>query len=216
MTFLELLVVMVVMSAAVAMFANMVMHTARQRGINRENSIAANAARTQVELMRNEDFRDIFALYNGDPSDDPDGAGTAPGDVFAVQGLTTLETEPLAGRILFPCVTVPRVEGTWGMTTLDTTAIKLLDPTAGISTGGGDPGGGEETGTTHHVLREDYLDLRFGMPRDLNGDSLIDNVDHSEDYLVLPVHVQIRWRGSFGPRQHDLYTQIALFEKADD
>jgi hypothetical protein len=63
------------------------------------------------------------------------------------------------------------------------------------------------------VLREDYVDPRFGMPRDLNGDSLIDDLDHATDYIVLPVHVQIRWRGSFGPRQHDVYTQIALFAK---
>ena len=53
------------------------------------------------------------------------------------------------------------------------------------------------------------------MPRDLNGDSLIDDLNHASDYIVLPVHVQIRWRGSFGPRKYDLYTQIAMFPKVE-
>jgi hypothetical protein len=30
---------------------------------------------------------------------------------------------------------------------------------------------------------------------------------------VLPVHVRISWRGAFGPRHYDLYTQIARFAK---
>ncbi len=42
-------------------------------------------------------------------------------------------------------------------------------------------------------LREDVFDLGLGMPRDLNGDGLIDGLDHSGDYVVLPVRVQIEW-----------------------
>lgn len=229
MTFLELLVVMVVMTVAVTMFTSMVVHTSRQRGINRENAIAANAARTKVELMRNEDFRDIFAMFNGDPDDDPKGSGTAPGNLFEVPGLTLLEDDEdgFAGEVIMPVIIrqTKSDDSSWGSTTLDTTDVKETVESvlsfAGLSGGGqllglGGGGGGGEGGegggiTTYHCLREDYIDARLGMPRDLNGDSLIDDLDHADDYIVLPVHVQIRWRGDFGPRVYDLYTQIALF-----
>ena len=72
---------------------------------------------------------------------------------------------------------------------------------------------GEVSAPLNYFLREDYVDERMGMPRDLNGDSLIDELDHADDYTVLPVHVEIEWRGTFGPRRLDLYTQIALLSK---
>jgi len=244
MTFLELLVVMAIMAVAVTMLTSMVVHTSRQRAINRENAIAANAARTKVELMRNEDFRDIYALFNADPADDPGGAGTAPGDAFDVPGLTPLDTDPdgLAGEVFLPVIveSVAKDTSDWGATTLDTTKV-LIDGTVktltkltglsgggqllggGLGGGGGGGllgGGGENEGGggsgTFYTLREDYVDAKLGMPRDLNGDSLIDDLDHSGDYVVLPVHVQIRWRGNFGPRVYDLYTQIALYAKVEE
>jgi type II secretory pathway pseudopilin PulG len=238
MTFIELLVVMAVMTVAITMFTSMVVQTARQRGINRENAIASNAARTMVELMRNEDFRDAFALYNSNPADDPGGAGTAPGSAFAVPQLTALASDPdgLAGEILLPVIVEETEKGTatWGVTTLDTTAVtEVLDGLlgavggllgggggggllggggGGLLGGGGGGGGGGGTGV-YYTLREDFVDARLGLPRDLNGDSLIDDLDHSLDYVVLPVHVRISWRGAFGPRHYDLYTQIARFAK---
>ncbi len=45
------------------------------------------------------------------------------------------------------------------------------------------------------VLRED-LDLpAMGLPRDLDGDALVDASDHKGDYRLLPVIVRITWRG---------------------
>jgi len=49
-------------------------------------------------------------------------------------------------------------------------------------------------------LREDVTLSALGMPRDLNGDTLTDNVDHSADYRILPVRVQLRWSGANGIR----------------
>ena len=194
---------MAVMTVAVSMFTSMVIATARQRGVNRENAIASNAARVMVELMRNEEFADVYALYNEDPDDDPSGAGTAPGHRFAVEGLTPLDSSPdgLIGEIEFPEVYVEvevTEEGTGG-------------------TGGGGPqkmmGGAAPSTEWVWQLREDYQDTRLGMPRDLNGDSMVDDQDHQGDYVILPVHVQLRWRGRFGERVLDLYTQIAAFKK---
>lgn len=51
------------------------------------------------------------------------------------------------------------------------------------------------------ALREDIIDARIGMPRDLDLDGVIDGEDHSGNYRVLPVYVRIEWRGPTGPRE---------------
>ena len=48
----------------------------------------------------------------------------------------------------------------------------------------------------------------FGLPRDLNGDGVIDNVDHASDYTLLPVTVRVRWRGRTGNRQLRFSTML--------
>lgn len=55
-------------------------------------------------------------------------------------------------------------------------------------------------------LREDVIDATLGMPRDLNLDGTIDDLNHAADHLVLPVRVRIRWRGVSGDRQLDVET----------
>lgn len=45
------------------------------------------------------------------------------------------------------------------------------------------------------ALREDVADAALGMPRDLNGDGVTDALDHSGDYIVLPVRITLQWRG---------------------
>jgi hypothetical protein len=57
-------------------------------------------------------------------------------------------------------------------------------------------------------LREDMKDEALGMPRDLNGDGEIDNLDHSRDYIVLPVRIRISWRGLAGERTFELHTVL--------
>jgi len=49
-------------------------------------------------------------------------------------------------------------------------------------------------------LREDTVDPAFNMPRDLNGDGLVDGQDHADDYVILPVRVRVRWTGASGVR----------------
>ncbi len=46
------------------------------------------------------------------------------------------------------------------------------------------------------TLREDTDESRLSMPRDLNGDGVVDNADHSGDYAILPVLVRVEWRGA--------------------
>jgi hypothetical protein len=42
------------------------------------------------------------------------------------------------------------------------------------------------------------------MPQDLNGDGLIDDLDHRDDYVILPMTVRVTWRGTTGERDFQL------------
>lgn len=49
-------------------------------------------------------------------------------------------------------------------------------------------------------LREDSTDAAFGMPRNLGEPAGIDALDHATDYSLLPVRIQIDFRGASGPQ----------------
>ena len=55
-------------------------------------------------------------------------------------------------------------------------------------------------------LREDAVQPEWGLPRDLNGDSLLDTRDHADDYRVLPVRVRVEWTGRGGARTLEMGT----------
>jgi hypothetical protein len=56
------------------------------------------------------------------------------------------------------------------------------------------------------ALREDVVDPRLGMPagRDLNGDTLVDALDHAGDYRILPARLIVEWTGAGGDRSCEL------------
>jgi len=133
---------------------------------NEERSRASDAARAMAERLQGTTFRQVFATYNRDATDDPEGEGTAPGHGFAINGLRPFngDDDGLPGRIDFPVL---------------------------ADTGPG-------------VLREDADDPALGLPRDLNGDSDVDALDHTDDYILLPVTITVEWRGVSGERFHTL------------
>ncbi len=64
-------------------------------------------------------------------------------------------------------------------------------------------------------VREDIGDERLGLPRDLNGDILVDSNDHSDDYSILPVVVIVRWNGYKGERTLRLFSSLTqIMEEA--
>ncbi len=71
---------------------------------NEENAIAYAAARLTAAELQGVPFDEIFASYNSDPSDDPDGAGTAPGGDFDARGLSPAldDADGFVGEIVFP------------------------------------------------------------------------------------------------------------------
>ncbi|MFN0249130.1 MAG: prepilin-type N-terminal cleavage/methylation domain-containing protein, partial [Kofleriaceae bacterium] len=57
-------------------------------------------------------------------------------------------------------------------------------------------------------LREDIVNVPLGMPRDLNGDNVIDTLNHAGNYRILPVLVRVRWRGVSGNCVVELRTML--------
>jgi len=57
-------------------------------------------------------------------------------------------------------------------------------------------------------LREDVDDVELGLPRDLNGDGVVDALDHAADYRILPVRVVVAWTGKNGARTVGLVTVL--------
>lgn len=72
----------------------------------RERALATQAARQILEELQDEDFAEVFALYNANPADDPVLAGTAPGATFAVDGLRPNpgDADGQVGEIVFPVI----------------------------------------------------------------------------------------------------------------
>ena len=165
-TLIELMVSMSISLVAMAMFSSALIATSRMGAEKRLTTIAANAARNAIESMRAQAHAERFARFNADPSDDPDGKGTAPGCHFAVDGLSPRpdDADGFVGQIVIPMI-------------------------------------GSE-------LREDAVDERLGLPRDLDGDTLVDKLDHAGDYVILPVMVQIEWQGVSGPRRLEMHSML--------
>lgn len=57
-------------------------------------------------------------------------------------------------------------------------------------------------------VREDQGDALLGLPRDLNGDAIINATDHRLDYTILPVLIRVRWRGRYGPRELRFFSSL--------
>jgi type II secretory pathway pseudopilin PulG len=59
------------------------------------------------------------------------------------------------------------------------------------------------------ALREDLVLPELGMPRDLNGDLVIDGADRSSDYILLPVLVRLRWESAGHVHSHEVRTILS-------
>jgi len=102
-TLVEVMVTMVVLVFGIGAVVTTLVMTTSLGKTNRESNIAATAARGAVEAMKATEFEEIFARFNANPADDPDGPGTAVGNTFMVPGLNVDPTDPdgIQGEILF-------------------------------------------------------------------------------------------------------------------
>ena len=214
---LTLIEVMISISVLVVGVMGMMMalvNTIQLQQENREYDLAANAARATIDTMRAyPDFGKAFHAYNDDPTDDPDGPGTAPGSslplIYGVSSQGPYTAAASSFGLLDP------QGGTQGgftkTATLDTayaTSIHSTNTEAELI--GNEtleaavvrvdfPGNGAE-------LREDVVNPLLGLPRDLDGDGKIDSVDHSGDYMMLPVTIRVTWNGVAGPMTYEVRT----------
>jgi prepilin-type N-terminal cleavage/methylation domain-containing protein len=108
-TLVELAVGLVILLVSLLIFSSAISGITEQRAIDRENALAAEAARNMLERLRSEDFGEVYALFNADPTDDPGVAGSAPGNRFEVAGLdaSTDAVGVPVGEIRFPSVEDP-------------------------------------------------------------------------------------------------------------
>ena len=172
-TVLEVSLGIAVLVTAVLGFSKTMVMIEHAHQRTREVGLATQAARQVLERIQAEAFPEAFRRYNGEPNDDPGGAGTAPGKNFAVPGLSAVAGDPdgLPGEVVFPCPP-------------------------------GQPG----------VLHEDVADPALGMPRDLNGDGVINGaVNYATTYSILPVRVRVRWVSSAGPGLVELRTMLGNY-----
>ena len=163
---MELMVVLTILTVALSLFSRTLVLSSRLDPVNRETVLAAEGARSMLETIRNNHFAEIASVYNEDPADDPDGAGTAQGRRFAVVNLEPQPGQTFVGTVLMPF---------------------------------------NEAGE----LREDHVDEMLGMPRDLNGDGVIDSENHIDDFIVLPIGVRLEWNGAIGDRTLEMYSLFA-------
>lgn len=154
-TFVEVVCVMSLLAIGLLALAASIGSGMNTVAVNREEDVAAHAAREQLERLQDPDglaFEQIFAGYNADPDDDP--PDFAPGSTFDVLGIRDGK-----GEFLFP--------------------------------------------TVDGELREDVAG------RDLNGDRELDEENHASDYVLLPITVRIRWKGTAGDRAVEFSTVLA-------
>ncbi|MEL6906471.1 MAG: hypothetical protein AAFP22_13755, partial [Planctomycetota bacterium] len=76
-----------------------------------------------------------------------------------------------------------------------TFAVDGLDPRADDADGAVGAILFPETDAAPGTLREDLNDARFGLPADLDLDGAIDANDKSTSYRLLPVRIEVDWRG---------------------
>jgi hypothetical protein len=220
------MVVLSILVVAAGIFSRIVIASSRLRDVNRDNAVAAEAARKVLEEMRGTEFRKIFPLYDPDPSDDPGGPGTAPGHRHVVPGLRPTADSP-DGKVLeivlpaFAPATASKLLGTkWEPLALGGTTTSGSSGGSGSGSGGGGKLGKTSGGSSgaspapSWELREDYQDEELGLPRDLNGDSILDSLDHKKDYILLPVLIRVKWQGNTGPRVYEVYTMLADYRKS--
>jgi type II secretory pathway pseudopilin PulG len=97
----EIAIAMAIIAIALLAMMGGLMSGQKSNQQTRENSLAMSHARQKLEEMRSQTFAEIYRRYNADPSDDPGGAGTAPGAAFTISGLNPQSGLPL-GIIEFP------------------------------------------------------------------------------------------------------------------
>jgi len=129
---LEIMVSVGVLMVAVSGMGSAMLSSMQLNRVNGETTLAHEAARQMLEVVQSQEFAEVYELFNADPLDDPDGAGTGPGADFAVAGLRVQngDADGLAGQVIFPTqggqLREDLIDAGWGMPR-DLNADGLID-----------------------------------------------------------------------------------------
>lgn len=101
---LDLMIALTILTVAVMSLLGLVGASLQLETVNRENTLAIQAARRAIEELRAIPFEDVYSSCNRDPSDDPGAEGSGRGANFAVDGLEPARNDDdgLVGEILMP------------------------------------------------------------------------------------------------------------------
>lgn len=103
---IDVLIAMTILTVAIMSLLSLVGSSLRLASVNRESTLAVQAARRVMEELSAAPFEEVFAMYNAATDDDPAGLGTAPGSAFAVEGLPPRpdDVDGLVGEVWMPMV----------------------------------------------------------------------------------------------------------------
>jgi len=175
-TLLELMVAVVIIVVAFfglllsLHYGSVLNETARQL------QSAHEGARQTLEAVRAYEFEFIYQCFNTDTTDDPNGAGTAESTLFPLNVGAALG-DGIGSNFV--------VEGLPPLTSdPDSVVGAIIFPEV------------VESGSV--VLSEQgQTDPLLGV-LDLNGDGDVNDVNVTNDYVLLPVTVLVQWQGLFG------------------
>jgi prepilin-type N-terminal cleavage/methylation domain-containing protein len=86
-TLLEVMIAMAIATVATSILSTSVTSLLANTMTRQQRTIAAEGAMNCLEQIRSTPAELVFALFNSDPSDDPDGEGTGFGPLFSIEGL---------------------------------------------------------------------------------------------------------------------------------
>ncbi|MFT7661947.1 MAG: prepilin-type N-terminal cleavage/methylation domain-containing protein [Planctomycetota bacterium] len=103
-TLIELMIAIMLIMVGLAGYLQSIIQSTATAEDSRRMAIATQRGRVIMESIKGATFSDVFATFNGDGADDPEGADTAVGENFAATGLEAAanDADGFVGQVLFP------------------------------------------------------------------------------------------------------------------
>lgn len=104
MTLIEIIIGLGVVVVAILGIMSALVSASRMDEATAEQIRAKNACISTIEMMKQVPFAEVWRRYNSNAADDPGGAGTSPGQNFAVTGLRAQagDGDGMPGQVVFP------------------------------------------------------------------------------------------------------------------
>lgn len=165
----EILLAMLIIAVATLSSASMTLSGSNLNKANVLTADATNVLRQVVEELESHPFEEIYARFNTNPADDPDGAGTARGGQFTL--------DPEHRTAFLDAGAAPTATSREGASRGISYDIDILFPE--------DENGNLAEGVSAPIWGSQAWDI--------NGDGAPSSGDRSADYKLLPVGISVTW-----------------------